>query len=199
MALLEEPTTELKTPRLKLKVCLAGEEAVGKTSLIRRFLEDVFDDRHIVTFGEAKVTQRELQMKMPDSGDRMRAALGVWDILGQCGLAQFLKDPYFRGAQGLLVVCDVTRPLTLARLKGWRRAATKVAGQIPTYVVANKVDLVEDRQLREDEIRAFCRRWGSPYLLTSAKTGEGVEEAFRRLTGLFLRAQFRNMKGILGG
>ncbi len=53
--------------------------------------------------------------------------------------------------------------------------------------------------MREDEIQAFCRRWGTPYLLTSAKTGEGVEEAFRRLTGLFLRAQFRNMKGILGG
>ncbi len=190
--------TELKVPKLKLKICLCGEEAVGKTSLIRRFVEDVFDDRHIATLG-AKVTKKEIQVKMPDSGDPMRAILGVWDILGQWGLAQFLRDSYFRGAQGLPAVCDVTRPLTLARLEGWRRAALKVAGQIPTYVVANKVDLVEDQKLGEDEIRAFCRRWGSPYLLTSAKTGVGVEEAFRRLTGQILRAQFRRMKGFFGG
>ncbi len=112
-------TTESKEPRLKLKICLCGEEAVGKTSLIRRFVEDVFDDRHIATLG-AKVTKKELQVKMPDSGDPMRAILGVWDILGHWGLGEFLRDSYFRGAQGLLAVCDVTRPLTLARLQGWR-------------------------------------------------------------------------------
>ena len=85
--------TELKGPRLKLKICLCGEEAVGKTSLIRRFVEDVFDDRHIATLG-AKVSKKEIQAKVPDSGDPMRAILGVWDILGQWGLAQFRRDSY---------------------------------------------------------------------------------------------------------
>jgi small GTP-binding protein len=190
--------TESKDPKLKLKICLCGEGAVGKTSLVRRFVEDVFDDRHISTLG-AKVTKKELQVKMPDSGDPTRAILGVWDMLGHWGLGQFLRDSYFRGAQGLLAVCDVTRPLTLVRLAGWRRAALKVAGEIPMYVVGNKVDLIEDQQFGEEEIRAFCRRWGSPYLLTSAKTGAGVEEAFRKLTGQILRTQFRNMKGFFGG
>ncbi len=190
--------TEWKEPRLKLKICLCGEEAVGKTSLIRRFVEDAFDDKHIATLG-AKVTKKELQVKMPDSGDPMRAILGVWDILGHWGLGEFLRDSYFRGAQGLLAVCDVTRPLTLARLEGWKQAATKATGQIPTFVVANKVDLIEDQKLGEDKIRAFSRRSGSPYMLTSAKTGAGVEGAFRRLTGMILRAQFRNMKGFFGG
>ena len=198
MALLGGPTTKLKAPRLKLKICLCGEEAVGKTSLIRRFVEDAFDDRHIITLG-AKVTKKELQVKMPDSGDPMRAILEVWDIRGQLGFARFLRDSYFRGVQGLLAVCDVTRPLTLVKLEGWRRAATMVAGQIPMFVVANKGDLIEDQQFGVDELRALCRRWGSPYLLTSAKTGEGVEAAFRRLTGTILRAQFRRMKGFFGG
>ena len=188
----------MKVPKLKLKICLCGEEAVGKTSLIRRFVEDDFDDRHIATLG-AKVTKKEFQVKMPDSRDPVRAILGVWDILGQWGLAQFLGDSYFRGAQGLLAVCDVTRPLTLARLEGWRRTALKVAGNVPMYVVANKVDLVEEQRLGEDKIRAFCARRGSPYLLTSAKTGIGVEGAFRRLTGQILRAQFRGMKRFFGG
>lgn len=190
--------TGLKEPKLKLKICLCGEEAVGKTSLIRRFVEDVFDDRHVVTLG-AKVTKKELQVRMPDSGDPMRAILAVWDILGDWGLGQFPRNSYFRGAQGLLAVCDATRPLTLARLEGWRQAALKVAGGVPTYVLGNKVDLIEDQQFGEEEIRAFCARRGSPYILTSAKTGEGVEEAFRRLTGSILRAQFRNMKGFFGG
>ena len=92
--------TEAKEPRLKLKICLTGEEAVGKTSLIRRFVEDVFDDRHIATLG-AKVTKKELRVRMPDSGDRMRAILAIWDILGQWGSGRFLRDSYFRGAQGL--------------------------------------------------------------------------------------------------
>ncbi len=187
-----------KGTRLRLKICLSGEEAVGKTSLIRRFVDDVFDDKHVATLG-AKVTRKELQVKTPDPGDPMRAILRVWDILGQWGLGEFPRDSYFRGAQGLLAVCDVTRPLTLARLEGWMQAATKVVGHIPTLVVANKVDLIKDRKLGEDEIRAFCRRWASPYLLTSAKTGEGVEEAFRRLTGQILRAQFRRMKRFFGG
>ncbi len=195
---MELVTTEMKGPKLKLKICPCGEEAVGKTSLIRRFVEDAFDDRHIITLG-AKVTKKELPVKMPESREPMRAILGVWDILGQWGFAKFLQDSYFRGVQGLLAVCDVTRPLTLVKLEGWRRAAAKVAGQIPMLVVANNVDLVEDQQFGEDQVRAFCRRWGSPYLLTSAKTGVGVEDAFRRLTGMILRAQFRNMKGFFGG
>ena len=76
---------ELEELRLKLKICLRGEEAVGKTSLIRRFVVDVIDDRHIATLG-AKVTKKEIQVKMPDSGNPMRAILGAWDILGQWGL-----------------------------------------------------------------------------------------------------------------
>ena len=78
-------TIELKDPRLKLKICLCGKEAVGKTSLIRRFVENVMDGRHIATLG-TKVTNKEIRVKMLDSVDSRRAILGVWDNLGQWGL-----------------------------------------------------------------------------------------------------------------
>ncbi len=185
--------TSLEEPKMKLKVCLAGEAAVGKTSLIRRFVDDVFEDRHIATLG-AKVTRKELQVRMPDSRERIHVILTIWDILGDAGFGDFLKDSYFRGSQGILAVCDVTRPLTLAHLEGWKRSIWNTAGRIPTYVLANKVDLVEKTRLWEDDTGAFCEGWGCPYLLTSAKTGIGVEEAFRRLTGLILEAELQGSK-----
>ncbi|MFQ5987127.1 MAG: Rab family GTPase [Thermoplasmata archaeon] len=173
---------------MKLKICLVGEAAVGKTSLIRRFVDDVFEDRYIATLG-AKVTRKELPARMPDSGERIQAILTVWDILGQGGFRDVMQDSYFRGAQGILAVCDVTRPLTMVQLEGWKHSVWDTAGKIPTYLLANKVDLVNEKRLHEADLEAFCEGWGCPYVLTSAKTGLGVEEAFQGLTGLILEAQ----------
>lgn len=174
--------------RVKLKICLAGEAAVGKTSLIRRFVEDVFTDRHIATLG-AKVTKRELTVGGRGSRRGIRAVLTIWDILGHRGFGDVMHSSFFRGSQGILAVCDVTRPTTLAQLEGWRNSVWETTGGVPAFVVANKVDLVEQTRLWEEDVQAFCEGWGSPYLLTSAKTGERVEEAFRGLASLILRAQ----------
>lgn len=175
---------------VKLKVCLAGEAAVGKTSVIRRFVEDAFDDRHIVTMG-AKVTKKEIHAKMPGSGEDIRTVLTIWDIVGHAGFKDFIKGSYFRGCQGILAVCDVTRPSTLTRLEGWRDAIWSTAGKIPIHILANKTDLEAETRLWEGEIEDFSADWGTSYRLTSAKTGVGVEEAFGELADLMLRAQFR--------
>lgn len=162
---------------------------MGKTSVIRRFVEDAFDDRHIVTMG-AKVTKKEMQTKMPGSRERIRTILTVWDIVGHAGFKDFIKASYFRGCQGILAVCDVTRPRTLERLEGWRDAIWSTAGRIPAHILANKVDLEAETKLWEDDLDAFSQDWGTSYRFTSAKTSVGVEEAFRELTDLMLRAQF---------
>lgn len=183
--------TDPEGPSIKLKICLAGEAAVGKTSLIRRFVEDVYEDRYVATLG-AKVTKKELQGTMPDSGERIRIVLTIWDILGEAGFRDFVKDSYFRGSQGILAVCDLTRPLTLFQLEGWKHSIWSTAGKIPAYVLGNKVDLVDETRLGVKDIEAFCEGWGCPYSLTSAKTGTGVEEAFRRLTSLILKAELQD-------
>ena len=180
--------TSPREPTMKLKICLVGEAAVGKTSLIRRFVDDAFEDRYIATLG-TKVTKKELRARMPDSGERIRVILTVWDILGDAGFRDVMQDSYFQGAQGILAVCDVTRPLTMVQLEGWKHAIWDKAGKIPAYVLANKEDLVGETKLREEDLDAFCEGWGCPYVLTSAKTGVGVKEAFRGLTGLILKAQ----------
>ena len=87
----------------------------------------------------------------------------------------------------------MTRPLALARLEGWRQVATKVAGEIPTYVVANKVDLVENLTLEEDKRRAFSEHWDVP-TADEREDGDGVGDAFRGLIDLILKAQFRRKR-----
>ena len=180
-------------PRIKLKVCLVGEHAVGKTSLVRRYVYDTFDDKYLETMG-AKVTKRVLSLKMPGSNQRSHVDMTIWDIMGDASVREILKEAYFRGSQGILAVCDVTRPETLLELKDWRRAVEEVAGRIPAYVLANKVDLVDETRLTANKIEAFCTRRGTPHLLTSAKTGEKVKEAFAGLALLILETQLELAK-----
>jgi len=171
--------------RAKVKLCLAGEPMVGKTSLIRRYVQDEYDDRYIATLG-AKVTKKEL-----DSGPQDQAKSAVtmilWDIWGNKNVRELLKDAYYHGAHGIIAVCDVTRPETLDELDGWAQAIRSVAGDIPVCLLANKVDLLEERLLKESDIKAFAAARGWPFYSTSARTGEHVEEAFGAMVETILR------------
>src|SRR3990170_698487 len=99
---------------MKAKVCLVGEHAVGKTSLIRRYVLDEFDDRYIVTLG-AKVSKREMTIALPGLGEVLMD-MTVWDIMGSRGFRELLREAYFHWAQGILAVCDITRYETLSDL-----------------------------------------------------------------------------------
>jgi small GTP-binding protein len=173
---------------VKLKVCLIGEKAVGKTSLIRRFVDDAFDDRYLATLG-TKVTKRVLTVTMPGSGKQGHVDMTIWDIMGDAKFRQLLKLAYFRGAQGILAVCDVTRPATLGKLDDWRSSVEKIAGEVPAYVLANKVDLEPGLSARD--LKAFGTDWRAPTLFTSAKTGENVKAAFAGLALMILESQLQ--------
>lgn len=169
----------------KHKVCLTGDGGVGKTSLIRRFVYDAFDDRYVTTLG-AKVTKKVHDVEMPDTGETRRVALMIWDIMGQRGIRDLLREAYFTRAQGALLVCDVTRPQTLEGLDGWRQALKETTGPVPLYLLGNKADLRRKAKVGEEDLKAVADAWGCPYALTSAKTGGGVEQAFEALTHMIL-------------
>jgi small GTP-binding protein len=162
--------------RMKAKICLVGEQAVGKTSLVRRFVQDVFDDSYIATMG-AKVTKRDIEVQDEMYGNLL-VNLIVWDIMGAKSFRDLFKEAFFQGAQGLIAVCDVTRKETLAELENWIDAVSKVAGDIPIQIVANKIDLEGEKEVTEADIQRFSDDRSSTYLMTSAKTGENVEGAF---------------------
>ena len=173
--------------RMKTKICLVGEGAVGKTCLIRRFIHDDFDDKYISTLG-AKVSKKEVFVPGTNT-DEVRVDMTVWDIMGEKGFRELLKEAYFHGAQGILAVCDITRKHTLTELNDWIAAVNKVTGPIPVLFMANKADLAESAQVTEEELKKFTGTHKAPWALTSAKTGQNVESSFRTLAELITRRE----------
>ncbi len=173
---------------IKLKVCMAGEAMVGKTSLIRRYVQKEYEDRYTATLG-TQITKKTLSVRHPKSGQEVAVNLILWDIMGTPTLRDLLKEAYYHGAHGVLGVADLTRKETLRELDAWYRSIHTVAGAVPSYVVVNKADLEGQGQLDEATIDTFCRGRGWPWSYTSAKTGKGVEEAFEGLVGNVLASR----------
>src|SRR3970040_120785 len=169
--------------RMKVKVCLVGEGAVGKTALIRRFIHDQFDDRYISTLG-AKVSKKEIAAPNPKTGGEIAIDMTIWDIMGEKGFRELLKEAYFHGAQGILAVCDITRKDTLHELNDWIAAGNRVTGNIPVQFLANKADLKDQAKVTEVDVKQLADSHKSPFLFTSAKTGENVELSFMKLGGM---------------
>jgi small GTP-binding protein len=162
------------------KICLLGDGAVGKTSLVRRYVYDYFDDLYIRTIG-TKVTKKTVTV-----GARCRLTLLIYDILGQRDYER-LHRLYFRGASGALIVGDVTRQETLVSLTTWANAIREVAGEIPLVFIGNKVDLKRGASIAE--LRKHTKPFEeAPCFLTSAKSGENVETAFYKLGELLCKS-----------
>ncbi len=175
------PGSSMEPEKMKVKICLVGEGAVGKTCLIRRFIHDQFDDRYISTLG-AKVSKKELRVDA--DGAPVDVDMTIWDIMGEKGFRELLKEAYFHGAQGVLAVCDITRMETLTDLDEWVAAVVKVTGQVPVEFLANKADLKEEAAITSADLEAAAKAHDAPFLFTSAKTGENVETAFAQLAKL---------------
>ncbi len=174
-----QSTVQTAAKRMKAKVCLVGDCAVGKTSLIRRFVLDAFDDSYIATMG-AKVTKKEVGLQ-DDTYGNLVVNLMIWDIMGDKSFRDLFKEAFFQGAQGVLAVCDVTRKDTLTGLNNWIGEVSKVAGHIPTQIIANKIDLAPTAEIDEHDIKSYCTSIDSDFVMTSAKTGENVEPAFETM------------------
>ncbi len=169
-----------ETHRMMAKAVLVGDKAVGKTSLIRRYVLDQFDDRYLLTLG-AKVTKKVEEVDLPKLSLRASLELNVWDIMGQVGFRELAKEAYFHGARGILAVVDVTRKSTLDGIGDWIKAVQDVTGPVPLVLLANKRDLQGPTTATPAQVSDTARGFGCPAFLTSAKTGENVEAAFRRL------------------
>jgi small GTP-binding protein len=162
------------------KICVVGEAAVGKTSLIRRFVLDKFDDRYISTIG-TKTSAKDIKITLNRKGFYL--TLQIWDILGLRCFSKLQKRAY-KGAKGAFIVIDITRRETLRSFGDWLVSLYKVAGEIPVVVLGNKNDV--EAEIGRDEIEKVAMEYGFPYYITSARTGENVKEAFHTLGKLLV-------------
>jgi small GTP-binding protein len=175
---------------VKAKVCLVGDSGVGKTSLVRRYVLDQFDDRYISTLG-AKVTKKEMRLDDPGAAGPVVVDLTIWDIMGQPSFRDLLREAYFREAQAVLAVADITRRETLEHLPDWIDAVLRTVGSVPVVVAVNKADLTADATYAPADVVRAAEVFRADVFVTSAKTGDNVEAAFGRLASRVLEQAFR--------
>lgn len=166
-----------------------GEGGVGKTSLIRRFVLNEYQDSYLHTVG-TKVSKVELTI--PHGADvEIEMDMSIFDIMGQRGFRDLIRETYFHGAQGLIAAFDLTRLDSLMALNEWIPSGLEIAGDVPVYLLGNKKDLQERRVVTDEQIRNVAEPLGAPFVLTSAKTGESVEDAFNGLAVEIVDRAFR--------
>lgn len=171
-------TASMPEDRIKRKILLLGDGAVGKTSLIRRFVVDKFSDDYITTIG-TKVTKKDVHLESASRPIDM--TFMIWDVLGQKGYHN-IQETAFQGAKGALLVYDVTRDDTARSLTSyWLPNLAQVLGSVPSVLVGNKIDLVGDRTESQTSLRNLAKALGVRGFMSSAKTGENVEASFLQL------------------
>ncbi len=159
------------------KICLLGSFAVGKTSLVSRYVKSLFSEEYHTTLG-VKVDKKQVEVQ------GVTVKLMIWDIAGK---DEFFEPPisFLKGSSGYLLVVDGTRAGTLEVAQTLHETMVQTVGQVPFCVLLNKSDLAEDWEVQDEEIEAL-RQSGAKVLRTSAKTGENVEAAFTQLAAELL-------------
>jgi small GTP-binding protein len=164
------------------KICLLGDFAVGKSSLVRRFVYNLFDDKYISTIG-VKVSRKTVAVMTEDGVAEL--TMMIWDLAGNEEF-DHIRASYMRGSAGAVLVCDLTRPDSLLLLEESVAQLREVVDNPQLILAANKVDLVDERRISDQMLREVADGMGISTIFTSAKTEQGVEDVFRTLGGQLL-------------
>lgn len=165
---------------IKSKICLVGEGSVGKSSLIRRYVESTFSDDYLMTIG-VKVSKKRLEVPVEGEPKPTLLELSVWDVMGQPKFRELLQEAYFTGVSGIIAVCDLTRPDTVRALYEWIDRVDRVTSQAPLVFAGNKSDLVPNLKTVVGDVETLAAAFHAEWRLTSAKSGKNVEEVFQLL------------------
>jgi len=168
-------------PDYNYKILLLGSAAVGKTSLVQRFVHDRFDSSYLMTIG------MEPSEKHIDLEDGTRVALSIWDLAGQERF-RFIRHTFYKGARAALLVYDLTRAATLKDVQKWEKEFVDNCGKdVIKVLVGNKEDLKNQIAVSKKEYNAVHTKIKSHYSIrTSALTGNHVEEIFTNIAHLLV-------------
>jgi len=153
---------------------------VGKTSLVKQFVHNRFDDKYLTTIG-VKISQKTLPpVQHPTSSRVVQYTFLIWDIAGMEKFDTIVMN-YYRGASGALAVADLTRQETIPQLQNICDKFRLVSPDARILILGNKQDIFQQNHETITLLKKIVSNFSAEYLLTSAKTGEGVEEAFLEL------------------
>ena len=165
------------------QLLIIGDTAVGKTSIISRYANGTFKEEYIVTVGLDYSIKQEII-------DDKSIQIKIWDTAGQ-ERYKSLTQNYFRNAEGVILTFDVTSTESFGNLKYWissfKENMEKKNIFIPVIIIGNKIDLVDSREINKEDAEKFSKEKNYKYFETSAKTGEGVDEAIKELVNQVLK------------
>ncbi|MFX1296412.1 MAG: Rab family GTPase [Promethearchaeota archaeon] len=165
------------------KVVVIGTAGVGKTSIIRRFCENSFLEGYKTTIGS------DFYVKKLDL-EKAFVNLSIWDLAGEERF-KFVLPTFCKGAQGALIVFDLSRRRSYINITSYIELLWQIAGQIPGILIGNKSDLVEQRTVEKDEARDYSNECGLPYYETSAKDNVNIKKIFENLSNLMIDNSYK--------
>ncbi|MFX0070727.1 MAG: GTP-binding protein [Candidatus Hermodarchaeota archaeon] len=166
---------KMKSGEYAYKLILGGDGAVGKTSMVHRFVENAFDVDYKSTIGTS-IMKKECEF----DGLQSKVRFVIWDLAGQSQFKR-VRSSYVANAEAGILVFDVTRRETYENIKQWHEEIIKEAPGITLILVGNKIDLTDSRQVSKEEGEAVAKELKLSYIETSAKTGDNIDDAFRML------------------
>ncbi|MFW9783832.1 MAG: ADP-ribosylation factor-like protein, partial [Candidatus Heimdallarchaeota archaeon] len=174
---------KIPTGDYSLKLILTGDYEVGKTSLILRFVQNLFKNSYHSTVGV------EISKKTIELAKNTKINFAIWDIGGQITQMTPYRKRFYEGANAAFIVIDRTRTESLKSVQKWHNELSRYIGKkVSIIIVANKSDLEDKITVSEEEIKNIANQHGFHYILTSAKTGENVNDLFLYIAYRFLEA-----------
>lgn len=178
---------EAETDQIIFKLSLLGDGSVGKTSLRHRYLGKEFSTSYLATLGA------DFAIKEVYYGNQLTVRYQIWDLAGQPRFNQ-LRKTFYLGSQGAIIIYDVTSYDSFNNVKNWLNEFINNNGKGTGIIllVANKVDLRNDNSISTEQGAQLAKQLGSiinkevPFIETSAKTGQNIEDAFKLITDYFL-------------
>ena len=163
-------------PQIVLKLLLLGDSSVGKTSILLKYISNKFDDSSISTVGV------DYMDKIIDY-NKFKIKLQIWDTSGEEKFRTITKN-FYRNADGLLVVFDLTKKESYDHIRSWINEAKENNDKLKTLLIGNKLDLKDERIVAIDVAKQFAEKNNLKYIETSAKDGTNINESFQAIIDL---------------
>ena len=158
------------------KVLLLGDSTVGKTCILLKYTDKIFQETHMMTIG---LDYRLKTMKL-QSGKEVK--LQIWDTAGQDRFRSITKN-YYKGSHGIILIYDVTSLKTFENVKSWvSQIHEEISDKVVIYLVGNKIDMDDERKVQTEEGQKLAEELGVPFVETSAKSGVNIDNIFSDIT-----------------